>query len=81
MRSRSAEIDFVIQFIDKLVVRDHPGCKVRVAADDRFDRPRNLRFGQPAHLDDVVVQVFELFVVGFDDMVACLGFNWHGYSL
>ncbi len=70
-------IDFVIQFVDEFVIGDNLRRKIRIPFDHAFDGPGDLVFGQTAHLDDVVVQLGELFVIGFDDVVAGLRVRSH----
>ena len=43
--------------------------ELAVALDDRLDRGGELAFGQPAHLDDDLVQALEFLVVALDDVL------------
>ena len=65
-------VELALELVDLGVAFDDAGGERAVALGDRIDRRGELAFGEPAHLDDHVVEPAQLLVVAFDDV-----FGWH----
>ena len=61
-------VEIAFELVDLVVAFDHPRRELAVALRHGLDRGGELAFGQPAHLDDHLVEPAQLFVVALDDV-------------
>ena len=61
-------VELAFQLVDLGIALDDAGGERAVAFGDRVDRRGELAFGEPAHLDDHVVEPAQLLVIALDDV-------------
>ena len=65
-------LDLALERVDRLVLVDGGGGKLRIAALQRLDRLAEHLLGKAAHLGDLVVEEGKLLLVRPDDMFVLL---------